>query len=73
MMHTEKIQPDPEALKARLNQRYVTRVEALKQFRLTMPLLPNAEREFQESELAAARDRNVSSSPRAPISITASA
>jgi hypothetical protein len=57
MKNTEKIQPDPEALKARLNQRFVTRAEALRQFRSTMPLLPHAERELQQSEHASANGR----------------
>jgi hypothetical protein len=52
MKNNDKIQPDPEALKARLNQRFVTRAEALKQFRSTMPLLPHAERELQQSQIA---------------------
>jgi exonuclease VII small subunit len=50
MKNTEKIQSDPEALKARLNQPKTRLVEALKQFQATMPLAPRGMRELQQSE-----------------------
>ena len=47
-----KIANPKEQLKARLNQPFVTRVEALKQFQKTTPLSPSALKELQQSERA---------------------
>lgn len=46
-MKSNQIKSDPAALWDRLHQPAITRVEALKQVRATIPLHPNAEREFQ--------------------------
>jgi len=51
---SQKIQSDPDELRARLNQPYTTRVEALRQIRATIPLSPSAEKELQESDARSA-------------------
>ncbi len=45
---SDKIKSDPEELRDRLNQPAVTRFEMLRQVRASVPLSPNAEREFQK-------------------------
>ena len=50
MKNSDKIQADPEALKARLNQRYTTLAEALKQLQATMPLSPAGLRALRKSK-----------------------
>ena len=60
MKNNDKIPADPEALKARLNQPRLTRVEMLKQLQATMPLEPHALRELQQSNSASSNGANKS-------------